>query len=249
MPPTVRACPPPTTITRCCGGGSTSTATMAGTHVVHAHGASCAWCMVHVHGMMSTATVGRYVRKTRRYGGSWPLQIGNALFWRREAFAYLEHEEVHLAALLAAACDEEVSSSHFGREPQVAPLSVSPSLRRSCSLSRSSLLLSPLSFSVSLSCLASVSSQPISSRPGGGGGGGAAALRARGTSCSAPKLIYRAYLAAGGAVRGAAARGDGPAGRRGDHPPLVALPGAVATGGATHVAPARTLGASAHPSR
>ena len=62
---------------------------------------------------------GRYVRKTRRYGGSWPLQIGNALFWRREAFEYVEHEEVHLAALLAAACDEEVSSAHFGREPQV----------------------------------------------------------------------------------------------------------------------------------
>ena len=114
---------------------------------------------------------GRYVRKTRRYGGSWPLQIGNALFWRRDAFAYLEHEEVHLAALLAAACDEEVSSSHFGREPQVGPLSLSPSLR--LSLSPSLLLsfsflspsLSPLSFSVSLSCLASVSSQPISSRP------------------------------------------------------------------------------------
>ena len=119
MPPTVRACPPPTTITRCCGGGSTSTATMAGTHVVHAHGASCAWCMVHVHGMMSTATVGRYVRKTRRYGGSWPLQIGNALFWRRETFAYVCHEEVLLAAVLAAACDEESSSEYFGREPQV----------------------------------------------------------------------------------------------------------------------------------
>jgi len=62
---------------------------------------------------------GRYVRKTRRYGGSWPLQIGNALFWRRETFAYVCHEEVLLAAVLAAACDEESSSEYFGREPQV----------------------------------------------------------------------------------------------------------------------------------
>ena len=48
-----------------------------------------------------TLTLARYVRKTRRYGGSWPLQIGNALFWRREAFAYVCHEEVLPAAVLA----------------------------------------------------------------------------------------------------------------------------------------------------
>ena len=73
---------------------------------------ACTWDDEHDHDA-------RYVRKTRRYGGSWPLQIGNALFWRRETFAYVCHEEVLLAAVLAAACDEESSSEYFGREPQV----------------------------------------------------------------------------------------------------------------------------------
>ena len=58
-----------------------------------------------------TLTLTRYVRKTRRYGGSWPLQIGNALFWRREAFAYVCHEEVRLAAVLA--CISPVSPLHL----------------------------------------------------------------------------------------------------------------------------------------
>ena len=209
----------------------------------------------------ATAARGRCRSATRCSGGATPSRTSSTrrCTWRRCSRRRATRR-----------CRRRTSgaSRRWALSPSLPP-SVSPALFLvPLSFSLSSLLLSllspslsPLSFSVSLSCLASVSSQPISSRPGGGGGGGAAALRARGTSSSASKLMFRtwpharsrltrrAYLAAGGAVRGAAARGDGPAGRRGDHPPLVALPGAVATGGATHVAPARTLGASPPPSR
>ena len=63
---------------------------------------------------------GRYVRKTKRNGIGWPnAQIGNAIFWRENTFAYLEHVDVPIAVHLNAACADEPSRAHFGRGAQV----------------------------------------------------------------------------------------------------------------------------------
>uniref|UniRef100_A0A7S3ANS8 HTH La-type RNA-binding domain-containing protein n=1 Tax=Haptolina ericina TaxID=156174 RepID=A0A7S3ANS8_9EUKA len=63
---------------------------------------------------------GRYVRKMKRNNASWPhAQIGNAIFWRRDTFEYVEHQEILIAPLLNAACEDEPSRAHFGRGAQV----------------------------------------------------------------------------------------------------------------------------------
>ena len=63
---------------------------------------------------------GRYVRKMKRNGLGWPhTQIGNALLWRTGTFECLESEEVHIACVLNAACEDEPSAAHFGRGAQV----------------------------------------------------------------------------------------------------------------------------------
>ena len=63
---------------------------------------------------------GRYVRKVKRNGATWPhTQIGNAIFWRAETFEYFEHQEILIAPLLNAACEDESSRAHFGRGAQV----------------------------------------------------------------------------------------------------------------------------------
>ena len=44
----------------------------------------------------------------KRNGVGWPhTQIGNALLWRTAAFEYIEHEEVHIAVVLNATCEDE----------------------------------------------------------------------------------------------------------------------------------------------
>ena len=63
---------------------------------------------------------GRYVRKRKRNGLDWPnAQIGNALFWRIDAFELIEHVEVPIAVTLNACCADEPSAAHFGRGAQV----------------------------------------------------------------------------------------------------------------------------------
>ncbi|KAL1495395.1 hypothetical protein AB1Y20_016763 [Prymnesium parvum] len=62
----------------------------------------------------------RYLRKVKRNGATWPhAQIGNALFWRTDSFAYVEHVDILIAPLLHAACEDETSAAHFGRGAQV----------------------------------------------------------------------------------------------------------------------------------
>ena len=70
--------------------------------------------------LISRGYDGRYVRKMKRNGIGWPsTQIGNALFFKKEMFEYLEHVDIPIAILLNAACEDEPSSAHFGRGAQV----------------------------------------------------------------------------------------------------------------------------------